>query len=71
MCAHNRTVQPPALPRLVARLGLAARLQLLLLQLPHHHAHQVLLDRLHRRRLEELGDKAMWISRRRSEASVF
>ena len=32
--AHDRAVQPPAQPRLVACLGLIARLQLLL-QLPH------------------------------------
>ena len=34
MRAHDRAVQPPAQPRLVACLGLIARLQLLL-QLPH------------------------------------
>ena len=39
-------VQPPAQPRLVACLGLIARLQLLL-QLPHQHFHQVFLDSLH------------------------
>ena len=31
MIAHNRAVQPAAQPRLVTRLGLAARLQLVLL----------------------------------------
>ena len=40
MRAHDRAVQPPAQPRLVACLGLIARLQLLL-QLPHQHVHQV------------------------------
>ena len=34
MRAHDRAMQPPAQPRLVACLGLIARLQLLL-QLPH------------------------------------
>ena len=38
MRAHDRAVQPPAQPRLVACLGLIARLQLLL-QLPHQHVH--------------------------------
>ena len=46
MRAHDRAVQPPAQPRLVACLGLIARLQLLL-QLPHQHVHQVFLDSLH------------------------
>ena len=55
--AHDRAVQPPAQPRLVACLGLIARLQLLL-QLPHQHIHQVFLDSLHRARLEEVGAEA-------------
>ena len=38
MRAHDRAVQPPAQPRLVACLGLIACLQLLL-QLPHQHVH--------------------------------
>ena len=46
MRAHDCAVQPPAQPRLVACLGLIARLQLLL-QLPHQHVHQVFLDSLH------------------------
>eukprot|EP00966_Prymnesium_polylepis_P192787 4468250-Prymnesium_polylepis.1 len=53
-------MQPPAQPRLVPRDGLLARAQLLF-ELRHLHRHQVLLDRLHRRRLEELrgkGDRA-------------
>ena len=49
--ARSRAVQPPAQPRLVACLGLIARLQLLL-QLPHQHVHQVFLDNLYRARLE-------------------
>ena len=57
MRAHDRAVQPPAQPRLVACLGLIARLQLLL-QLPHQHVHQVFLDSLHRARLEEVGAEA-------------
>ena len=51
MRAHDRAVQPPAQPRLVACLGLIARLQLIL-QLPHQHVHQVFLDNLYRARLE-------------------
>ena len=65
--AHDRAVQPPAQPRLVACLGLIARLQLLL-QLPHQHVHQVFLDSLHRARLEEVGAEArlaecLWATR--------
>ena len=57
MRAHDRAVQPPAHPCLVACLGLIARLQLLL-QLPHKHVHQVLFDSLHRARVEELRRQA-------------
>ena len=45
MIAHDRAVQPAAQPRLVTRLGLAARLQLVL-ELPNKHVHQVLVDHL-------------------------
>jgi hypothetical protein len=47
-------MQPPAQPRLVARLALAARLELLL-ELGHRHGQQVLGDLLHLRRCEEVG----------------
>ena len=53
MHPHNRTVQPPAQPRLVASLQLVPRLQLLL-ELGHLHLHQILAHRLHRRRLKLL-----------------
>ena len=42
---HDCAVQPVAQPRLVTRLGLAARLQLVL-ELPNKHVHQVLVDHL-------------------------
>ena len=45
MITHDRAVQPAAQPRLVTRLGLAARLQLVL-ELPNKHVHQVLVDHL-------------------------
>eukprot|EP00964_Phaeocystis_antarctica_P009606 scaffold5227_cov77-Phaeocystis_antarctica.AAC.2 len=45
MIAHDRPVQPAAQPRLDARLGLAARLQLVL-DLTNEHVHQVLVDHL-------------------------
>ena len=45
MITHDRAVQPAAQPRLVTRLGLAARLQLIL-ELPNKHVHQVLVHHL-------------------------
>ena len=49
MRAHDRAVQPPAQPRLVACPGLISRLQFLLAPSP---AYQVFLDNLYRARLE-------------------
>ena len=53
MLAHDRRVQPPPQLRLVAGDALAPRLELLL-ELGHLHRQQVLGDRPHRRRLEDL-----------------
>ena len=49
MRAHDRAVQHPAQPRLVACPGLISRLQFLLAPSP---AYQVFLDNLYRARLE-------------------
>ena len=45
--ARSRRAEPPAQPRLVACLGLIARLQLLLPSAPSPACHQVFLDSLH------------------------
>ena len=57
---HNRPVQPPAQPCLVASPLLVSRRKLVL-ELDHLHLHQVLLHSKHRRRLEqEIGAEYGW-----------
>eukprot|EP00966_Prymnesium_polylepis_P052811 1223134-Prymnesium_polylepis.1 len=53
MLTHDRCVQAAPQPRLVARLGLLTRLELLL-ELGDLHRHQVLLHNSHRRRRKEV-----------------
>jgi hypothetical protein len=55
--AHSFSVQPAPKSRLIARLCLAARLQLIL-ELCHHHVHQILLHCLHRQGRKELLSQA-------------
>eukprot|EP00966_Prymnesium_polylepis_P162292 3750961-Prymnesium_polylepis.1 len=54
MLSHNGRMQPPAQPGLVARLGLAPRLELLRSARPHLHGHQAIVSHPHRRRLEQV-----------------